>query len=110
MPIILFYNFKELSLFLKISAFIILILCLFAMGESFCFTDEYLERSFFGKKRKLLLQDIYSVRPGLHLGTYIIQSNNKKFIFFILNILFQKKKRDLLFLYIKKANPNCKFG
>lgn len=109
LPIILFYFYSELSLLLKFSAIILLGSCIYTIGKSFSYNEQYIEKNFFGKKRKLLLRDIISVKKGFHLGTYIIQSKNKKFLFFIIDLSFQKKKRDLLFEYIKKENPNCKF-
>ena len=78
LPIILFYFYFELSLLLKISAILLMVSCIYTIGKSFSFNEQFIERSFFGKKRKLLLHDIIFVKRGFHLGTYIIQSKNRK--------------------------------
>lgn len=109
LPIVGFFNFSDIPFMLKIFTILLTIACIYVIGEQYTFTEDYLERSFFGRKRRLELYEINSVKSGIHVGTYIIHSENKKNLYFILDFSWQRKKRDLLFDYIKKKNPDCKF-
>lgn len=109
LPIVVLSYKTEISTLLKVGVVFLIISCIYAIGESYSFSDTYLEKSFFGKKRKILLKDIISVRHSLYFGTYIIRTNDIKHICFRLDLSFQKDKRELLFNYIKSQNPTCDF-
>ena len=98
-----------MTILLKTGAIFLIIACLYAIGESYRFTEKYLEKSIYGKKRKILFKDIISVKRSLYFGTYVIKSNNQECPSFRIDLLFQRKKKQLLFEYIKKENPFCIF-
>ncbi len=109
LPIFVLVHNSEMTILLKIGAIFLIIACLYAIGESYGFSETYLEKSIYGKKRKVLLKDIISVKRSLYFGTYVIKSNNQECPYLRIDLLFQKKKKKLLFDYIKKENPFCIF-